>query len=134
MNTPATRSLITALTGIVLVSVAQLAMKWGMQGLGFRQLAETSPYDAVVYFWPQLTAVTLGVCCYGLSMFLWILTLKHMPLSLAYPLLSVSYILVWLGSVSLPWFHDSFSLIKLAGIASIIVGLLLIFSAKTDQS
>jgi undecaprenyl phosphate-alpha-L-ara4N flippase subunit ArnF len=132
------RGFTSALISILLVSVAQLAMKWGMQSLDLQQLLQSETWISIPFIglpkdvWPPLSVILLGLCCYGLSMILWIITLQHLPLSQAYPLLSVSYILVYCGTVLLPWFNDSFSSIKLLGIISILFGLLLIFSSKPD--
>ena len=51
-----------------------------------------------------------------------LLALHSFPLSRIYPLLSLSYVLVWLAAVSLPFFHEPFSWRGLAGIAVIILG------------
>ena len=114
-----------ALLSVLLVSVAQLAMKWGMAGL-------PEMVDPVVFLpalWqtlPATAAVATGLLCYVLSMGSWYFALKTLPLSTAYPLLSLSYVLVWLAAVALPAFPDSFSLGKLFAMALILAGVWLV--------
>lgn len=74
---------------------------------------------------PALMLLT-GLGTYGLTMLCWIQALRHFPLNRVYPLLSLSYVLVWLAAVGLPFFHESFSWHGLAGIAVIIIGVLCI--------
>lgn len=137
---PINGSIMVALASVILVSVAQLMMKWGMMQFTL-QLPE------LLQFWqhinlPQsnlsmqptflfildmmllpLMAILSGLIFYSLSMVLWVYTLKHLALSVAYPLLSLSYVLVYLGAVFLPWMNEAFSNIKLIGIICILIGL-----------
>ena len=64
---------------------------------------------------------------YGLSMLFWLMALKRMPLSRAYPLLSLSYLLVWTAALWLPGLNETVLWGKLGGGALILAGLLLIF-------
>jgi len=58
-------------------------------------------------------------------MLCWMLALRHLPLNRLYPLLSLSYVLVWLAAVSLPVFNEPFRWSSLAGVILIMLGLLL---------
>ena len=57
-----------------------------------------------------------GVC--------WLLALRLLPLNRLYPLLSLSYVLVWLAAISLPALHETFRWSSLAGVILIVCGLL----------
>ncbi|QBF83087.1 4-amino-4-deoxy-L-arabinose-phospho-UDP flippase [Shewanella maritima] len=126
-----------ALTSVALISTAQLAMKWGMANL--RQLwpqieALLSPLQFMPLFDLAIAsalAVGAGLVCYALSMVCWIMALKHLPLSKAYPLLSLSYVIVYLAAVSFPWLGETVSATKLAGIGCILVGLYLAIPSKS---
>ncbi|MCJ2375349.1 4-amino-4-deoxy-L-arabinose-phospho-UDP flippase [Vibrio sp. ZSDZ34] len=128
-----------ALMSVVLISTAQLAMKWGMAGLSrdwsalYSLISQFELVDSVVLVWPALVGVAIGLACYALSMACWIMALKHLPLGVAYPLLSLSYVLVYLLAVTLPWMNESFSGVKLLGIGFILMGLALIFTAKKSS-
>ena len=67
-----------------------------------------------------------GLGAYGVSMLCWIRALHYFPLSRVYPLLSLSYVLVWLVAICMPVFHEVFSWHSLAGVAIIVIGLLCI--------
>lgn len=115
-----------ALCSVLLVSAAQLLMKWAMI-----QLAPIErPLDfaaAIFSFSPPAQALLAGLLAYALSMLCWLLALKRLPLSRAYPLLSLSYLLVWAIALFIPSLSESFFWGKLAGGALILAGLLLIF-------
>ncbi len=85
------------------------------------------------HVWPALIGVGIGLGCYALSMACWVMALKHLPLGVAYPLLSLSYVIVYLLAVTLPWLNESFSWVKLSGIGFILLGLTFIFTAKKSS-
>ncbi|KAA5967111.1 MULTISPECIES: 4-amino-4-deoxy-L-arabinose-phosphoundecaprenol flippase subunit ArnF [unclassified Pantoea] len=107
---------------VLLVSAAQLMMRWAMP-----QLPDVSSLTSLpaICLLPALLLVA-GLGAYGLSMLCWIRALGHFPLNRVYPLLSLSYVLVWLAAVSLPVFHEAFSWHSLAGVVMIVIGLLCI--------
>ncbi|GMQ46061.1 4-amino-4-deoxy-L-arabinose-phosphoundecaprenol flippase subunit ArnF [Vibrio sp. 10N] len=129
-----------ALVSVMLISIAQLAMKWGMGALSDHwstlqpALLAIDLLTIVSEFWPALLCVVIGLGCYALSMGCWVMALKHLPLGVAYPLLSLSYVIVYALAVTLPWLNEPFSWVKLSGIACILLGLTLIFTAKKSSS
>lgn len=116
-----------ALCSVLLVSSAQLAMKWAM--MQFPPVSFDLGFLSAVVFdnWPGLLALFSGLSGYALSMVCWYLALGKIPLSKAYPLLSLSYVLVWAAAIALPWLNEPFSRLKLIGVGIIFIGLLLIF-------
>ncbi len=127
------RAFLLLAASIFLTSIAQLMMKSGMLGVGELSFSWTFAEqlfsaDKII----PLGFVLGGLCCYGLSMIAWIGVLTRIELSIAYPFLSLSYIIVYLGAVLLPVLHESVSLIRLLGIVLISIGLYLITrSSKT---
>lgn len=116
--------LFLALCSILLASAAQLLLRWSLVML--------PPVSDGIAFLHALLALTTGtwglaagLLAYAFSMFCWLLALRKMALSKAYPLLGVSYILVWCGALLLPGFHEAFHWGKLAGVLLIFCGLLL---------
>lgn len=77
----------------------------------------------------ELLFVGFGIFAYALSMLCWLLALGQLPLNKAYPLLSISYVLVFVATVSLPWFNQSFSWMQCGGVILITFGVLLTVSA-----
>ncbi len=128
-----------ALMSVVLISTAQLTMKWGMAGLSndwsalYSLVSQFELIEGVLLVWPALVGVLIGLACYAMSMACWVMALKHLPLGVAYPLLSLSYVLVYVLAVTLPWMNEPFSSIKLLGIGFILIGLALIFTAKKSS-
>lgn len=118
------------IASVLLVSAAQLLMKWGMMQLPPLSLSMTLPTAESL---SPLLAVAAGIAGYGLSMLCWLMALRTLALSRAYPLLSISYALVYLAAVALPWFNESASLPKSLGTLLILLGVWLITRRKGRQ-
>ncbi|HIC8841626.1 4-amino-4-deoxy-L-arabinose-phosphoundecaprenol flippase subunit ArnF [Aeromonas sp. 600584] len=112
------------LGSIVLVTVAQLCMKWGAISLPEWQ---ADPAVMLAHPLPLLT-IAIGILCYGLSLLCWLAALHSTPLNIAYPLLSTSYGLVYLLAVSMPAFAEPLVASKAVGVALIFFGAVLVGS------
>jgi multidrug transporter EmrE-like cation transporter len=66
----------------------------------------------------------LGIACYGISVFVWILGLSRVPVSIAYPLLSVGYVVNAIAAYYL--FGEAVTVMRWLGIGFIIVGVTLV--------
>ena len=72
---------------------------------------------------------TAGFILYFLASIVWFRVVATEPLSLAYPILvSLTFSLVTAGAVA--FFHESLSLQKVAGLATILVGIIIISVEK----
>ncbi|NDL63696.1 4-amino-4-deoxy-L-arabinose-phosphoundecaprenol flippase subunit ArnF [Acerihabitans arboris] len=114
-----------AAASVLLVTLAQLLMKWGMQQIPLLALNVLTPAFAIHYVIPLL-AVALGILGYVLSMLCWFCALLYLPLGLAYPLLSISYPLVYFAAIWLPVFNEAASLSKTLGVGFILFGVWLV--------
>ncbi|MBN3114750.1 4-amino-4-deoxy-L-arabinose-phosphoundecaprenol flippase subunit ArnF [Pectobacterium brasiliense] len=114
-----------ALGSIVLASTAQVLMKSGMLALPSISLAHWPSLSTLLAGWPAV-AVLFGMLCYGLSMVCWFMVLRYLPLSRAYPLISLSYAVVYLAAVFLPWLNEPMSLRKNLGVLIILLGVWLV--------
>ena len=65
-----------------------------------------------------------GYSMYGISTILLVLALRHGELSLLYPMFAMTY--VWVTILSVLVFHESMNAFKLAGIATIIGGIVVL--------
>ena len=65
-----------------------------------------------------------GLACYVVSVVVWIMALSRVPVSVAYPMLSVGYIVNAVAAWLL--FGESLTAQKLVGIAFIVVGVFLV--------
>ena len=115
---------------ILLVSGAQLGMRWSMTRLPepAQWLAAISQGDVSLL---ALGVVSGAIVAYALSMLCWLLALRDLPLGRAYSLLSISYALVYLLAASLPIFNESFTLLKTLGVTLVILGVLVINSRRS---
>ncbi len=111
-----------AIGSVLLVTLAQLTLRLAMRD--FPPVEEWLSLDGMRHARALLLAAGLGP--YALSMLCWMLALRHLPLNRLYPLLSLSYVLVWLAAVLLPAFGEPFRWSGLAGVLLIVLGLLAI--------
>ncbi len=85
---------------IVLSAAGQLTMKAGMRELhalaAGHAFAPTAA--ALAYFAPALAWTAGGLAAYGVSLLAWLAVLVRYPLSYAYPLVGISYVLVYAGA------------------------------------
>ncbi|MGG3794275.1 4-amino-4-deoxy-L-arabinose-phosphoundecaprenol flippase subunit ArnF [Pseudomonas paraversuta] len=127
------RGFVFASASVLLVSTAQLGMRWSMTRLPepAQWLSAISQGEVSV---PALGVVFAAIMAYALSMLCWLLALRDLPLGRAYSLLSISYALVYLLAASLPVFHESFTLSKTLGVTLVILGVLTINSRRTPSS
>lgn len=116
-----------ALSSVLLVTLAQLLLKSGV--IGLPPILFTFPaLDSLLStpdLLPNLLMLLSGVFAYLGSLLCWLGALRYLPLHRAYPLLALSYGLVYLCAITLPWFHESFSLLKSTGVLFIILGVYL---------
>ena len=64
--------------------------------------------------------LVFGYSLYGMSAVLLVLALRHGELSLLYPVIALTY--VWVAILSVMVFHENMSPVRIAGIATIVVG------------
>jgi drug/metabolite transporter (DMT)-like permease len=107
------------LTGISLNAVAQLLLKAGTNAIGAIHLTPNNWFDIglkVATQWPILG----GLCCYVLSVVVWIIGLSRVDVTIAYPMLSLGYILNAFGA----WYFlgETLSVQRLLAIGVILIG------------
>jgi multidrug transporter EmrE-like cation transporter len=119
--TPFTFSLLMA--GVLLNAVAQLLLKAGTNRVGefAFTLENVAPVGAKIATSPYILA---GIGCYVVSLVVWILALSRVPVSVAYPMLSVGYIVNAVAAWML--FGESLTAQKLVGIGFIVIGVWLV--------
>ncbi|WLI78019.1 4-amino-4-deoxy-L-arabinose-phosphoundecaprenol flippase subunit ArnF [Kosakonia sp. H02] len=115
-----------ALLSVLLVSGAQLLLRYAMVSLP--PVAHLQAFfAALLQPQPGTLALIFGLMGYLASMGCWYVALHRLPLSKAYALLSLSYILVWAAAIWLPGWREPFSLRGGLGVLMIIAGVLVIF-------
>ena len=111
------------LAGVLLNAAAQLLLKAGTNRIG--EFAFT--LDNVVPVGLKVAAspfVLGGLACYAVSVVVWIMALSRVPVSVAYPMLSIGYIVNAFAAYAL--FGESLGAQKLLGIGFIVIGVWLV--------
>ena len=109
---------------IALSACAQLFMKAGM--LSASRFESVPDLINAAEFLPVVLLLIAGFGCYGASLVSWLVALSRYPLSLAYPLLSLSYVVVYLAAAAWPRLAEPLSEARSVGIAMIVFGAVLV--------
>jgi multidrug transporter EmrE-like cation transporter len=112
------------LSGVSLNAAAQLLLKHATKALAGVERFDVGTVSASVLVLAKSGAFWLGMVCYGASLCIWLVALTKAPVSVAYPMLSIGYVLVAWASVI--WLGEVMSPAKILGIALICVGVVLV--------
>ena len=103
------------LCGVLLNAGAQLLLKAGTNAM---------PLGPALAFEPHILG---GLACYVVSVVVWVVALSKVPVSIAYPMLSIGYIVNAFAAWYL--FGEALSPMKLAGIGVIVLGVFMVARA-----
>jgi drug/metabolite transporter (DMT)-like permease len=113
-------------TGVMLNASAQILMKAGTNVIGH---FEFSMENILPIGWKLATEwhIIVALFCYALSVVIWILALSRVPVSIAFPMLSMAYVVNALAA----WYllGEAFNPAKLVGMGVIILGVIIISRA-----
>ena len=111
------------LTGIFLNAIAQLLLKKGTNAIGAIHLTTENWFSIGVQLATQLPIIG-GLTCYVISVGVWIFGLSRVDVTIAYPLLSIGYIVNAIGA----WYFlgEMMSLQRMLAIGVIIIGVALL--------
>ena len=111
------------LTGVLLNAAAQLMLKAGTNAIGAFQFstANLAPIGWKVATQPFILG---GLACYAVSVVVWILALSRVEVSIAYPMLSVGYVVNAVAAYFL--FGEAVGVQRLVGIGIIILGVYIV--------
>jgi len=111
------------LAGVLLNAAAQLLLKAGTNAVGPFEFATGNivPVGLRLALEPYILG---GVACYVVSLVVWILALSRVQVSIAYPMLSIGYVINAVAAWYL--FGESLTAFKLTGIGFIVVGVFLV--------
>jgi len=119
-----------ACTAIVLGATGQLLLRY--VGRGFSEkIAEIdvaqSGWRQLCVAWTELgnelMVLSLACVCYGVATLTWLRVLQRLPLSRAYPLLALGYLLVYGGAIA--WLGETPSWNRTLGTGLVAMGVLL---------
>jgi multidrug transporter EmrE-like cation transporter len=111
------------LTGVLLNALAQLLLKAGTRQVGAFEFsyANVIPVGAkLIANWPIIG----GIGCYVISVVVWIMALSRVDVSIAYPMLSIGYVV----NAGLAWwlFGEAVTPMRMIGIAIICFGVFIV--------
>jgi multidrug transporter EmrE-like cation transporter len=111
------------LTGVCLNALAQLLLKAGTNAVGVIHLTAENWFSTGVKLATQLPIIG-GLTCYVVSVVVWIVALSRVDVTIAYPMISLGYIINALGA----WYFlgEAVSAQRLLAIGVIIVGVVLL--------
>jgi len=100
------------LAGVLLNAAAQLLLKAGTNAVPLGMRLAIEPH------------VLGGLACYVVSVVVWVVALSRVPVSIAYPMLSIGYVVNAIAARYL--LGEALTPMRLAGIAVIIVGVFMV--------
>lgn len=105
--------------GVLLNAAAQLLLKAGTNAVGTFAF---SADNVLPVGWKLATEphIVGGLTCYVISVAVWIMALSRLEVSIAYPMLSVGYVVNAIAAWYL--FGEALSVMRLTGIGIIILG------------
>lgn len=114
---------IMILACVVIGTTGQLLLKFGMDKVGEFAFAahNIGPIFLKIASNPFIVG---GICCYVLSLVIWLLILSRAQLSYAYPMLSLGYVITAIAAYY--FFGEDLSLPRIIGIVFVVLGVLLI--------
>jgi len=106
---------------VMLGATGQIVMKKGMQIYGEVSAGSVWGQLIPILKTPQVLA---GFICYAVSSVLWIAVVSNFDLSLAYPMVSLAYVVVFVAS----WLFlgEQISTLRIAGLLIIVAGVVVI--------
>jgi multidrug transporter EmrE-like cation transporter len=107
------------LVGVLLNAVAQLLLKAGARNVGEIHLTLDNLFAVGWKVATQLPIIG-GLTCYVLSVVLWIIALSRVDVSVAYPMLSLGYVVAAAGAWYM--FGEVMSMQRMLAIGIILVG------------
>ena len=115
---------ILILLGVGLNAAAQLLLKTATRPLGHYTVFNADTLSGSIIILSKSLPFWTGMICYGASLCVWLAALSKAPVSTAYPMLSLGYVVV--AVVSVAWLGESMTPAKIAGIALICLGVVLV--------
>jgi multidrug transporter EmrE-like cation transporter len=112
------------LLGVALNAAAQLLLKLATKPMAHFTVFNADTLSGSIVILSKSLPFWGGIICYGASLCVWLAALAKAPVSTAYPMLSLGYVVV--AVVSVGWMGESLTPVKIAGIALICLGVVLV--------
>ena len=109
--------------GVLLNTFAQLLLKAGANSIGRFEFALSHALEIGLKFIVN-PYILGGMACYAVSLVVWLMALSRVEVSIAYPMLSIGYVINAVAAWYL--FGESLTALRMAGIGFIVVGVFLV--------
>ena len=111
------------LLGVLLNAAAQLLLKAGTNAIGHFTFSTENilPIGMKIASEPHILG---GLVCYVVSVVVWIMALSRVEVSIAYPMLSIGYLVSAIAAWYL--FGEAVTVMRMTGIGIIIVGVYIV--------
>lgn len=119
----ARQTFVMIIVAVLLNAGAQLLLKAGTRALGVIDVSGGALASSAVGVATQPHVIG-GLVCYVLSVAIWIAALSRVDVSIAYPMLSLGYVVNAIGAWAL--FGEQLTLPKVAGTLIILVGVMVL--------
>jgi multidrug transporter EmrE-like cation transporter len=106
------------LVSVLISTLGQIFLK-----LGANNPKSLFPTDIAFLKMFNLTSI-FGLFLYGISALLWMIVLKKVDLSYAYPMVSLGYVLIFIASYYL--FGEAINLTRVMGLVVIVIGIIIL--------
>lgn len=116
---------------VIIEGFADLFMKKGLISTGITYIGFNEAWEFIsgsassIFIWT-------GMLMYLLNFILWITVLRNTELSIAYPVLSTSYVIVPL--LAIIFLHEYIPFLRWVGIASIIIGVFFVSKSRPNKN
>jgi len=119
-------NLFMIMLGVMLNTIAQLCLKQGMLQIGSIEVTIHNLW--IMFLEASLNPfVIIGMICYVASFGVWLIVLSRVEVSIAYPMLSIGYVVTFI--MAYYFWGESLSLNKIAGITLICIGVGMMYKA-----
>ena len=125
------KNILLILSSVALNALAQLFIRQGMLKIGSVSLKLEQLWNMCISFFSNLY-LWGGMLCYAVSIILWMVVLSKVNVSLAYPFLSVGYIIT--AVMAYFFMNEPLTLQKCLGIAVICLGVIILTYSKDFTS
>ena len=113
-------TLLIALIAILLLVGGQTLLKLGLNDIGGVSLFDGDPLGSLLGLF-RTPWIILGFACYGVSAILWLDVLSKLDFSMAFPMVSLTYVFsLVIGRFV---FHETVGLDRIVGVCLILAGL-----------
>lgn len=117
-------AIIMIIASVALTTAAQILMKSGMVSEDVRLALNSGELQSIIFAVITSPAVCTGLICFAFSVVIWLKVLSEVPLSTAYPFVSLG--IAFTVAAGFILFGEPFSIQKIVGVVLILAGIFIL--------